>query len=297
MKSQTIIFSHANCMDGLAAAWAMWTVFGNQAEYIFCHYDNPVWTTTDVVDKDVYFVDFSAPRQDLIDMCQLARSVTVADHHKTAQAALDNADKWAPNNLLLTFDMTKSGARLAMEMALWLRTEQYRKIPVAIHYVEDRDLWNWKLPHSKEISSFLASFDRTIEGFDRSVAQLEYPEGFEAAVAIGQTLNEDVKRRVTAKVKSMHRMLDAKGREVYMCNATELGSEIGNDALLEHPDASYTVTYFDKYEGDSVLRVFSLRARKGGTDVSAIAKANGGGGHAAAAGFTVTAACNMTWKV
>ena len=44
----------------------------------------------------------------------------------------------------------------------------------------------------------------------------------------------------------------------------------------------FSATFFIRADGK---RVWSLRSREGGIDVSVIAKAHGGGGHAQAAGF------------
>ena len=61
-------------------------------------------------------------------------------------------------------------------------------------------------------------------------------------------------------------------------------SEHLNGLLEKHADAPFVASYFRREDG---LWQFSLRSRKG-FDVSEIAKHYGGGGHAQAAGFTLT---------
>ena len=67
-----------------------------------------------------------------------------------------------------------------------------------------------------------------------------------------------------------------------MVNATAFWSEVGHKLLEEWPAMPFAASYFDRKDGQ---RAWSLRSR-GDYDVSALAKRMGGGGHAAAAGFT-----------
>ena len=48
--------------------------------------------------------------------------------------------------------MDRSGAVLAWE---WAHTQP---VPWLLQYVQDKDLWHWQLPHSREISAALASY-------------------------------------------------------------------------------------------------------------------------------------------
>lgn len=74
--------------------------------------------------------------------------------------------------------------------------------------------------------------------------------------------------------------VDIGGHQVLCCNCTSLISEVG-EAL--GANKVFGATYFIDKEGK---KVYSLRSRPPhGIDVSKIAKAKGGGGHAGAAGF------------
>ena len=72
------------------------------------------------------------------------------------------------------------------------------------------------------------------------------------------------------------------GHTVPVVNATAYFSEVGEVLCMRFPDAPFTAYYFDRADGK---RQWGLRSR-GGFDVSEVAKTYGGGGHAAAAGFT-----------
>lgn len=72
------------------------------------------------------------------------------------------------------------------------------------------------------------------------------------------------------------------GHIVPIVNASENISELGAAMNEAYPEAPFSVSYCDRRDGQ---RSFSLRS-KNGFDVSEVAKAFGGGGHKAAAGFT-----------
>ena len=97
----------------------------------------------DVKGKNVIIVDFSYPRDVLIKMAEDADSIIVLDHHKTAEENLKGLD-------FCIFDMTRSGAVMA-----WEHFHGKGNTPLLFQYIQDRDLWQWKLPQSKEFSAGL----------------------------------------------------------------------------------------------------------------------------------------------
>lgn len=70
-----------------------------------------------------------------------------------------------------------------------------------------------------------------------------------------------------------------KRRYAFLTLMAPHASEIGHAVLDQFPEVDYVVMAMPGIDA------VSMRARDGGVDVSEIAKANGGGGHAAAAGF------------
>jgi len=87
-----------------------------------------------VTDREVWFVDFSYKRPVILEMSAKAKSITILDHHKSAEADLVEL----PENVSVKFDMEKSGARLA-----WDCFHPAEDIPMLVNYVEDRDLWRF----------------------------------------------------------------------------------------------------------------------------------------------------------
>jgi hypothetical protein len=111
------------------------------------------------------FLDFCYKRDVLFRMVGDARHLVVLDHHKTAEADLAGFEDDCTENDVpfptIVFDMEKSGARLA-----WEHFYPSKPAPWLVGYVEDRDLWRWALPYSKEISAYLATRPRTFAEWD-----------------------------------------------------------------------------------------------------------------------------------
>ena len=266
---KTLVLYHDNCPDGFTAAWAVWRALGDTAEYRGVNYGQP--RPTDITERPVILVDFSYSRVVLDEMAACAHSVKVFDHHKTAQEDLSG---WAGGRVV--FDMERSGAGIAWdEFHSLVGVDEDR--PALIDYVEDRDLWRWALPDSREVSEFLFSVERTFEQWDQASDAIAFYR--EEVVQAGKALLRAKRQRVEAMCQHATWRVLA-GVRVPVVNASWDFSEIG-EYLAEHFDAPFGAYYFDRTD----KRQWGMRAR-GDFDVSVIAKQCGGGGHASAAGFT-----------
>ena len=88
--------------------------------------------------------------------------------------------------------MNKSGAMLAWEYARGTAIE----VPKKILYVQDRDLWQWKLEHSKEVSAYLALKveDNNIDSMAN--AYWKFQDEKEQLITIGKTCIEMIDKQV-----------------------------------------------------------------------------------------------------
>jgi uncharacterized protein len=266
-----IVIYHAHCPDGFAAAWAAWHQFGDvNTEYLAASYGDP---PPDVTGRKVLIVDFSYPRPDLEHMASMATELQVLDHHKTAQQALDGFQ-------YAVFDMNRSGAGITWDQ---LMAEQVKSgsvwlpRPWLIDYVEDRDLWRWKLPNSERVNAWLGTLR-----YDFSIWEAVAMNPLtDQIVAMGGAVLEANERYVEGKVKEA-RMIEWAGHKVPIVNTTHCASELLG-RLAE--TAPFAIGWFQRQDGKFA---FSLRSRgPEAVDVSNIAKILGGGGHRNAAGFTV----------
>lgn len=258
--SNVLVLYHGNCNDGFCAAYGAWLYFGDKASYVPMDYGQPV---PEVTGRNVFIVDFSFKRPILEEMHAKAESLIVLDHHKTAKADLEGLP-------YCTFDMGKSGARLTWEYFDLI--DAYPDRVWLMDYTEDRDLWLWKLPNSKEVNSGLSSRPLEFEVWNSLV--------FGEMKADGAAIERYKDQVIAIHLKDAGRIKLGE-HTVPIVNATTLGSEIGNILSQDFP---YSISWF--YDASAGNYRYSLRAQQSGEDVSAVAQKFGGGGHKAAAGFT-----------
>jgi hypothetical protein len=261
-----LVLYHANCLDGFTAAWCAWLSFGDSAEYRPVQY-GPGQELPDVTGRDVLIVDFSYPREVLLEMHSKAKHLRVFDHHKTAAEALAGLD-------FCVFDMERSGAGITYDELF----EDER--PPLVDYVEDRDLWRFKLPASKEINAYIGSYDQTFQRWSDISCILRQES--ERAVVGGSAILRSVDRYCHEMAKQSF-IARLGGHDVPCVNAPYINTSELVGYLAERVPALFAFGWFQRGDG---LYQYSLRSR-GAFDVSEVAKQFGGGGHKNAAGFTV----------
>ena len=281
MSKPVIIIYHDNCVDGFAAAWVAnkyWfgkheiklrpAKYGEEPPYELCK------------DAIVMVVDFSYPREKLLQLDSIAFDLTVIDHHKSAFEDLTGLNKADIRPTLVqglpsfcVFDMEKSGAGLT-----WDTLFQGQPRPVFIDYVEDRDLWRWELPGSKAVNAYIGVVERTLEEYDKLAAATWSQM---VSWGSGGLMQLEYYAQQTAKLGRSIELFEP-GQLVWCVNCSPVGvSEVCDYHLkrLDMPEVIVMGWYIN--EGKLLCSLRSLQ----NTDVSAIAKSFGGGGHKNAAGF------------
>lgn len=251
----TLILYHAECADGFGAAWAIWRRYPGAEYRPVKHGEAP---PANLAGHHIVMVDFSYNRATLEAMAKDAASLVVLDHHITAEQALADLP-------YAYFDLNKSGAVLGWE---WAHDEP---APWLLRYIQDKDLWHWALPNSREISAALASYPFDFELWTR----FEQRELEREGRAILRYENE-----LVTKLASHATLVEFEGATVPSVQSAVLTSQIGERLSADHP---FCLIWHDR----NGRRYFSMRSREDGTDVGAIAASFGGGGHTHAAGFSV----------
>ena len=260
---------HGNCLDGFGAAWSVRHALGDEVEfYKGIHQQTP----PDVAGLDVILVDFSYKKNVLEKLLKTAASITIIDHHVSAEK--DLAELLDSKKISGKFDMTKSGAMMAWE---WFNPSM--PAPKLIEHIQDRDLWQFRLEDTNEILAGLSSYSFDFIEWDKFMAgnnnELEALK--QDGKAIVRKLLMDISELMTSGVRRM----TIGGYDVPVLNASSAYvSDAGNIMSKDEP---FAACYWDHADG----RSFSLRASETGIDVSEVAKQYGGGGHVKAAGFTV----------
>ena len=146
--------------------------------------------------------------------------------------------------------------------------------PWLLQYIQDKDIWTWKLPNSREINAALSSYpfdfqvwdkldQRILEVEGRAILRLEHE-------LIGKIIEEAV-------------LVNFEGETVAAVYSPVMNSQIGERLCAGYPFC----IIWHQHDG---RRYFSLRSRAGTTDVAVIAARHGGGGHVNASGFSIP--CN-----
>ena len=265
-SNMTYILYHADCPDGFTAAYATWKHFGAKATYLPVQHNQPIPELKP--NASVYLVDFCYPKDILLKIVENAENVQVLDHHVSAQKDLADINLTAYPTLKILFDMHKSGAVLA-----WEHFHVGKPLPDFFSYVQDKDLWQFKLPLSKEFSAALRCHEMRFDVWDKLIPKTQ------ELCTEGIILMRYQTQLVNKLCNNMF-LTEVGGYQVPTVNSGVLQSEIGNLLCMQNPESKFSIVYFQA-EGKSM---YSLRSI-GDFDVSLIAKQFGGGGHKNAAGF------------
>ena len=262
---QPICIYHGNCADGFGAAWVVWRYGLVSTEFFGANYGGPL---PDIDDRDVLFVDFSVKRDAMEEILSKANTVTVLDHHKTAED--DLLPLFESGAIQGVFDMNRSGVMLAWD---WFCP--HKKPPRLLEHIQDRDLWRFELPNTREIQAALFSYPYDFEVWDELMLGDYCVRLTEEGKAIERKHHKDIAELADASSREMV----IGGHKVAVVN---LPYTMASDAchMLCEAGNPFGASYFDAKDG----RLFSLRS-VGDFDVSEIAKGYGGGGHKNAAGF------------
>lgn len=259
--------------DGFGAAWAAHKKLPSDTIYIPVNYHEPIVQLDD--NSNVYIVDFSYPRDVLLDLNKRMNNVVVLDHHKTAQKDLEGLD-------FCIFDMNKSGAMISWE---YFNSELF--VPAIIEYVEDFDLWKFNLIESKIINSAINALPHDFKIWD------EVAWDIRALYQRGLIIRAFIENQVFPNIKCDVKDLDMDNFDVIIgVDALKIGtacviypfiSDV-NEYIHKKLNIDITMTYYITKE----LNVSCSLRSYNDFDVSVLAKKFGGGGHKSAAGFQVT---------
>lgn len=281
---------HGNCADGFGAAWAVRNALKNRADVESLEFYPGVYQQQppDVAGKVVVMVDFSYKRPVIEEMSKSAEAILILDHHKSAAEDLAGLPEppvlvdhlgdglpmtgWLPlGGIYAKFDMSKSGAVLAWEHF------NHGTAPQILHHIQDRDLWKFALPNTREIQAALFSYPYDFEVWESLILGTDIGRLISDGQAIDRKHLKDIKEFIEAAMTRAH----IGGHIVPCLNAPYFfSSEAGHLMCKGYP---FAACWWETEAG----RVFSLRSDENGIDVSEVAKKYGGGGHKNAAGFSV----------
>lgn len=273
-KKPILVIYHGDCPDGFGGAWAAWKKFGNTAEYYPAARGVP---PPKVKSREVYCIDFTYRSSSVVKkMARDAARLMLIDHHITAKPLMPLAEEY-------WFSLEHSGAVLA-----WNYFHPKKPVPKILEYVEDEDLWKFKLPHSRKISAYKNLFAFDFKSWDKLAMELARAGGRRKAADYGAKLvayQDGIVRGIARHA----RLVNFEGRRVYAANSPVFDSEVGHELAKKKPPFGIV------WREENGFIQISLRSN-GEYDVSKIAEKYGGGGHKAAAGFTLKRGVKFPWR-
>ncbi len=273
-----VCFYHQGCPDGFGAAWAVRRVWGDDARFLARSHDDPLPLET-LEGALVVFVDITVDNAALLEVANTADHVIVLDHHLSAQLRysgdLSVVNRIEDGGHEVCFDLDHSGAVLA-----WQYFHPDTPTPAILHYVEDQDLWNWKLADSEQVNAAIASYARDFETWDELAAR-----GIEELVREGEPIVRANKMEVQRAIRNPD-TLHIDGQPIEAVNASVNRSAIGHELAQRRTYEQPWSCVYRINRGQVHATLYSI----GDLDVSKIATSLGGGGHRNASGFSMSLA-------
>ena len=295
---------HGNCADGYGAAWAVRHALGDDVEFVAGVYQqNP----PDMSGRHVVFVDFCYKPEVMQALIGSALSILVIDHHKSAMEAMrdypfksyEKVDisvysgrvDWKRychdlyqddcencGTIIRTyFDMERSGAGMAWDFF----NPDVPRSPL-INHIEDRDLWRFSLPGTRQIQAAVFSYPYDFEVWDQLAASFD-SFGDTVLRREGEAIERKHFKDIHELLKVCQRQMTIDGDSVPVASLPYTLTSDAGHIMCSETGAPFAACYWDTADA----RIFSLRSLDGGADVSEIALKFGGGGHRNAAGFSV----------
>jgi oligoribonuclease NrnB/cAMP/cGMP phosphodiesterase (DHH superfamily) len=291
MSKNTIIYYHNPCQDGFAS---MFVATRFLKDYTLVPYSHGQDIITTYENQTIYFLDM-APSVEIYKKLIENNKVIILDHHKS------NFDEYTKHNIndknVIIIDEKKeeaSGVGVTWDyFADGNREFTYAQIggnmPYFLQLIQDRDIWKFKLPETKDFCEGLYFTSCTTELFSETMSNYEElysnPEKIQYYIKLGNLLLK--KKNNTIKYlteKYIQKVYNYKGHKVCMANVDyELTSDLGN-SLSARNECDFAILWRYDHEYES----YSLSFRSNNkVDVSTICKQFGGGGHKNASGCSI----------
>ncbi|XP_004515253.1 uncharacterized protein [Cicer arietinum] len=326
IENSAAILYHYPCPDGVFSALAAHLYFKATSLFSPLFFPNTVYNPLRIEDlplseiTDLYLLDFVGPPGFVQEISTKVPRVIVLDHHKTALESL-SSDTSLGENVIKVIDMERSGATIAFDYFKEKLVNpdvgvvvnqpsvlgEFERARQLFKYIEDVDLWRWRLQNSKAFSSGLK--DLNIE-FDARIN----PSLFD------QLLSLDLDSVISQGMVSLshkQKLIDdclSKSYEIALGNGaygrclavnadaalSELRSELGHQLAtksqkLKLRGIGAVVYNVPELENDQKLKI-SLRSLDN-EDTTPISQEFGGGGHRNASSFLLKSKEFTQWKV
>jgi oligoribonuclease NrnB/cAMP/cGMP phosphodiesterase (DHH superfamily) len=268
--------------DGLAAACVIGNAYKGVSDSIeyqrAIRYQGPDLSNIDE-ETVVHIVDFCYKKEHMKSLCDKAFMVTVIDHH--GESTLNDLDGFEAKNLTIINNTSHAACVLAW---VYISNNTPDQAPDILKYIEDMDLWEWKLDNSGIMSAFLDSVQPNIESY---MPFITGKISLDNVLELGQAVL-NYKNKTMDILEAQAVLMNIAGHKVPAVNCSDpsIVSYLGNRLAKNQP---FAATFYLQPNG---LWKFSIRSitnetNPKGISVREIAQEFGGGGHENASGFKV----------
>lgn len=273
-----VVFYHDD-LDGFTGAWAAWKKLKDRADYVLVNYDEDINDGIfQLKDREIYFIDCSLKVQEMLNLAS-KNKVILIDHHLSSKEKAS----LLPGSV---FDDNHSAAFLS-----WKYFQDGKKTPLIVRYVEDYDIWKFKLPGSKELTTMLnlASFNFKI--WDKMANIFQNKNKRKGLFKKGRTI-VDYQKSLIGELSDKGQEVVFEGYDAIAVNSPVLSSEIGNHIHTQ----TGKIGIVWSYKGKKAPKIHVSLRGDGKINLSELAKKYNGGGHKAAAGFAIKGDINFPWQ-
>lgn len=269
---------HTPCQDGILSAWTFQRyceTYGYEFELIPGDYTvaDKLKDVEKFRDNKVFFIDYTISPEDTLRICEVAESVTILDHHKTAAEKFENVSH---ARLIKFFDMNRCGSMIAhwYFFPFEFCCEFY-------DYIQDYDLGRFTYPDISEFMAWFESYNCYTNTEGLFAALSAFTADKEECLSIGRTIQSYKNVLVATLVENaQHTTLCGTDVVKVNCPFPQLNTFVGVALIKKFNKPAWM------WGEKSDVQTNSLRSKDNLADVSELAKQFGGGGHRNAAGFT-----------
>lgn len=294
MKTTDIIIYHADCADGMAAAWVAREAILRKRpctdlkllpmsyKQVF-DYDLLFNATADEVHLSI--LDFSLPLIDLIELydeCKF-QSLTYIDHHPTGQILLTDAEQRFKDLIPEVNCIFRTGPGVSGCSIAWNHYFPDLPMPNGILRIADRDTWTFSYDDSKFFHTFAANFLTMPYMWNEVFDDSKFDRWVDAGKNIRLYINNLVNKYAD---KEKWKRIEYNGLPGAVLNINrELVSDVSSKILDLNSDIKFVICF--QVLPEKIKFDFRSRANEGVFNCGGTAAMFGGGGHVGSAGVEV----------